>query len=167
VRRREGDGEQPATEQSSLLRAFSMHDPIAELIAATPPEAIIRTCLYDRPPLEHLSVGRIALAGDAAHPMLPNLGQGAWQAIEDAVVLADELAATDDVLAALGRYSARRAQHTAVVVKPSRPMSRIAHPPHPARRRIPQRTPARQPTIDLTGPTRADPGTCAPAGADP
>jgi len=103
------------------------NDPIPELVAATPPEAIIRTCLYERSPLERLSVGRIALAGDAAHPMLPNLGQGACQAIEDAVVLADELAATDDVVAALRRYSAHRAQHTAAVVKASRQMSRIAH----------------------------------------
>jgi 2-polyprenyl-6-methoxyphenol hydroxylase-like FAD-dependent oxidoreductase len=102
------------------------HDPIPELIAAMPPEAIIRTCLYERSPLERLSVGRIALARDAAHPMLPNLGQGACQAIEDAVVLADELAATDDVVAALGQYSSRRVQHTAAVVKASRQMSRIA-----------------------------------------
>jgi 2-polyprenyl-6-methoxyphenol hydroxylase-like FAD-dependent oxidoreductase len=59
--------------------------------------------------------------------MLPNLGQGACQAIEDAVVLADELAATDDAVAALARYSARRARHTAGVVKASRRMSQIAH----------------------------------------
>ena len=64
---------------------------------------------------------------NAAHPMLPNLGQGACQAIEDAVVLADELTATKDVVAALASYSARRAQHTAGVVKASRRMSRIAH----------------------------------------
>jgi 2-polyprenyl-6-methoxyphenol hydroxylase-like FAD-dependent oxidoreductase len=128
VRRPEGDGEDAATEQSSLLRAFSKwHGPIAELIAATPPEAIIRTCLYDRPPLGDLCAGRIALAGDAAHPMLPNLGQGACQAIEDAIVLADELSATDDVSAALGRYSGRRSRHVAAVVKASRQMSRIAH----------------------------------------
>jgi 2-polyprenyl-6-methoxyphenol hydroxylase-like FAD-dependent oxidoreductase len=128
TRRRESDGEEPATEKSSLLRAFSRwHGPIAELIAATPPEAIIRTCLYERPSLERLGVGRIALVGDAAHPMLPNLGQGACQAIEDAVVLADELDATDDVVTALGRYDSRRAQHTAAVVKASRQMSRVAH----------------------------------------
>jgi 2-polyprenyl-6-methoxyphenol hydroxylase-like FAD-dependent oxidoreductase len=106
------------------------HDPIPELIAAMPPEAIIRTCLHERSPLERLSVGRIALAGDAAHPMLPNLGQGACQAIEDAVVLADGLAAPDDVVAALGQCSARRVRHTAAVVKASRQMSRIAHLRH-------------------------------------
>ncbi len=70
--------------------------------------------------------GAIALADDAAHPMLPNLGQGACQAIEDAIVLADELSATDDVSAALGRYSGRRSRHVAAVVKASRQMSRIA-----------------------------------------
>jgi FAD-dependent urate hydroxylase len=128
ARRPESGGEEPAIEKSSLLCAFSSwHDPIAELIAATPPEAIIRTCLYERSTLERLSVGRIALVGDAAHPMLPNLGQGACQAIEDAVVLADELRSTGDVVSALGRYSARRTQHTAAVVKASRQMSRIAH----------------------------------------
>ena len=121
-------GQVPDVEKSLLLRAFSgWHVPIAELIAATPPEAIIRTCLYDRQPLERLNLGRTTLMGDAAHPMLPNLGQGACQAIEDAVVLSEELATTDDVVMALGRYSARRSRHTAGVVKASRQMSRIAH----------------------------------------
>jgi 2-polyprenyl-6-methoxyphenol hydroxylase-like FAD-dependent oxidoreductase len=128
ARRRETDEEEPAVEKSSLLRAFSRwHDPIPELVAATPPEAIVRTCLYERSSLERLGVGRIALVGDAAHPMLPNLGQGACQAIEDAFVLADELDAADDVVGAVGRYDARRAHHTAAVVKASRQMSRVAH----------------------------------------
>jgi 2-polyprenyl-6-methoxyphenol hydroxylase-like FAD-dependent oxidoreductase len=128
VKLRESVGGEPAAEKSALLEAFSdWHDPIPELVAATPPSAIIRTCLYERPALERLSIGRIALAGDAAHPMLPNLGQGACQAIEDAVVVADELAASDDVVAALSRYSVRRARHAANVVKASRQMSRIAH----------------------------------------
>jgi 2-polyprenyl-6-methoxyphenol hydroxylase-like FAD-dependent oxidoreductase len=128
VTRPESDGEEPAAEKSALLEAFSdWHDPIPELVAATPPSAIVRTCLYERSALERLSVGRIALVGDAAHPMLPNLGQGACQAIEDAVVVADELAASDDVVASLSRYSVRRARHAADVVKASRQMSRIAH----------------------------------------
>src|SRR5918995_315745 len=128
ARRAESYGDGPAVEKSTLLRAFTgWHVPIPELIAATPAEAIIRNCLYDRPPLERLNDGRIALAGDAAHPMLPNLGQGACQAIEDAVAVSEELAATDDVVVALGRYSARRGRHTAGVVKASRQMSRLAH----------------------------------------
>jgi 2-polyprenyl-6-methoxyphenol hydroxylase-like FAD-dependent oxidoreductase len=127
MRRREGGGDTPRAEKSSLLHTFAdWHDPIPELVAATPPDAIIRTCLYDRPALERFSVGRVALAGDAAHPMLPNLGQGAGQAIEDAVVLGEELTAAD-VVAALERYGARRAAHTANVMKASRQMSRIAH----------------------------------------
>jgi 2-polyprenyl-6-methoxyphenol hydroxylase-like FAD-dependent oxidoreductase len=127
MRRPEGAGDAPRAEKSTLLRAFAdWHDPIPELVAATPPDAIIRTCLYDRRPLERPSVGRVALAGDAAHPMLPNLGQGAGQAIEDAVVLGEELAESD-VVAALERYDARRAAHTADVVRASRQMSRIAH----------------------------------------
>ena len=128
ARRAESDGEAPVAEKAALLTAFSgWHAPIPELVAATPPEAIIRTCLYERPPLARLSAGRVGLVGDAAHPMLPNLGQGACQAIEDAVVLADELAATRDVAVALARYSARRARHTAAVVRASSQMSRIAH----------------------------------------
>jgi 2-polyprenyl-6-methoxyphenol hydroxylase-like FAD-dependent oxidoreductase len=128
ARRRESDGDEPAAEKASLLRAFSRwHAPIPELVAATPAEAIIRTRLYERASLARLSAGRVALAGDAAHPMLPSLAQGGCQAIEDAVVLADELAATSDVVAALRRYSARRAQHTAAVVKASHRMSRVAH----------------------------------------
>jgi 2-polyprenyl-6-methoxyphenol hydroxylase-like FAD-dependent oxidoreductase len=58
--------------------------------------------------------------------MLPNLGQGACQAIEDAVVLGEELAAPA-VVAALERYGARRAEHTADVARASRQMSRVAH----------------------------------------
>jgi FAD-dependent urate hydroxylase len=128
ARRAESEGDEPTVEKASLLRAFAgWHEPIPELIAATPPEAIVRTCLYDRHALERLNLGRIALTGDAAHPMLPNLGQGAGQAIEDAVALADELAATDDVVLALERYSARRSRHTAGVVKASHQMSQIAH----------------------------------------
>jgi 2-polyprenyl-6-methoxyphenol hydroxylase-like FAD-dependent oxidoreductase len=128
MRCREGSGDGAGAERSSLMSAFAeWHDPIPELVAATPAGAIIRSCLYDRPALARLSVGRIALVGDAAHPMLPNLGQGACQAIEDAVVLGEELAGPEDVVAALERYSARRAGHTADVARASRQMSRVAH----------------------------------------
>ena len=65
--------------------------------------------LCDRDPVEEWNAGRVALLGDAAHPMLQYLGQGAGMAIEDAYVLADEVAAArDDYAAAFGAYQARR-----------------------------------------------------------
>ena len=67
-------------------RFGSWHEPIAAIIDATPPDRILRTDICDRPPIERWHQGRVALLGDAAHPMTPNLGQGAGQAIEDAVV---------------------------------------------------------------------------------
>jgi len=64
--------------------------------------------LFDRLPLERWSVGRVTLLGDACHPMLPFMAQGAAQAIEDAAALTACLAETTDVPAALERYEAVR-----------------------------------------------------------
>lgn len=70
--------------------------------------------LYDCRPLKHWGNGPVTLLGDAAHPMLPYLAQGAAMAVEDAVVLADCLAQTpDDAPAALRRYEAQRLKRTA------------------------------------------------------
>ncbi|MFI6906498.1 FAD-dependent monooxygenase [Nonomuraea sp. NPDC050394] len=77
-------------ERAELLRRFgSWHQPIPAMLDAVEPGAILRNDVYSmRAPLPRLHQGRVALLGDAAHPMAPNLGQGACQAIEDAVVLA-------------------------------------------------------------------------------
>jgi 2-polyprenyl-6-methoxyphenol hydroxylase-like FAD-dependent oxidoreductase len=78
--------------------------------------------LYDREPLAEWTRGRLALLGDAAHPMLPHLGQGANQSVEDAFALAavlkDESSA--DVPAALRRYARVRRRRTDVVQANSR-----------------------------------------------
>jgi salicylate hydroxylase len=67
--------------------------------------------LYDMPPLARWGEGPVTLLGDAAHPMLPFLAQGAALAIEDAAVLADALAQSPDVPSALRAYEhARRAR---------------------------------------------------------
>jgi 2-polyprenyl-6-methoxyphenol hydroxylase-like FAD-dependent oxidoreductase len=58
----------------------------------------------------------VTLLGDAAHPLTPNLGQGACLAIEDGVVLADCLRAIADPVAALRRYEALRRRRTAGIV---------------------------------------------------
>ncbi len=78
--------------------------------------------LYDREPLAEWTRGRLALLGDAAHPMLPHLGQGANQSVEDAFALAAVLrdASPADVPAALRRYAQVRRRRTDVVQANSR-----------------------------------------------
>jgi salicylate hydroxylase len=83
--------------------------------------------LRRRPPLSDFAQGRIALLGDAAHPMLPFLAQGAGQAIEDAAVLADCLAATAEISDGLAAYSRRRAPRAAEAQKESEEQARLYH----------------------------------------
>src|SRR6185312_16328206 len=99
----------------------SWPDPIESLIEATDARGIYRRDIADPAPVDHWGAGRVTLLGDAAHPMTPNLGQGACQAIEDAVVLAKNLAAlpADDV-GALRSYEQRRFARTAAFVNRSR-----------------------------------------------
>ena len=74
---------------AGLRRRFGgWHDPIPALLAAADPGAVLHDDLYELPPLAAYASGKVALVGDAAHAMTPNLGQGAGQALEDAVVLA-------------------------------------------------------------------------------
>jgi 2-polyprenyl-6-methoxyphenol hydroxylase-like FAD-dependent oxidoreductase len=124
----ERDRARPELEKNQLMQHWGRWaDPIPDLLDATPAEAIIRTPLHALPPLRTLSLGRIALIGDAAHPMLPHLGQGACQAIEGAVELAAALTAQTDPAAALSRYGVRRARRTASVVRKTQQVARIAH----------------------------------------
>ncbi len=123
----EGQGDPPQGRKQGLLDLFrGWHGPIEALIAATDEAAILRNDVYDRPPLRAWSVGRVTLLGDAAHPMTPDMGQGACQAIEDAVVLADCLAGSGDVSPALRAYEDRRIPRTRRVVRESRRAGTIA-----------------------------------------
>ena len=83
--------------------------------------------MYDREPLAAWTRGRIALLGDAAHPMLQYLAQGACQAIEDAATLARTLAAGPGVPEALAGYQAQRASHAARVQRTARTWGDIWH----------------------------------------
>lgn len=101
------------------------HDPIPALIAATPPEAVLRNDIYDLPtPLAPFVTGRVVLLGDAAHAMTPNLGRGACSAIEDAGALARHLKATD-LYTALAQYDAERRPVTTKLIKRSRAIGRV------------------------------------------
>jgi 2-polyprenyl-6-methoxyphenol hydroxylase-like FAD-dependent oxidoreductase len=107
-------GQPPAPERARrdvLALTADWHPAVPALIAATSPADIYVdaiACLAA--PLPSFNVGRIALLGDAAHAMPPDLGQGASQAFEDAVALVRNLADADprDVAGRLRRYDAQR-----------------------------------------------------------
>jgi 2-polyprenyl-6-methoxyphenol hydroxylase-like FAD-dependent oxidoreductase len=92
-------------------RFGSWHRPIPGILRTTDPKLVIRTELFDRVPTDTWGRGPVTLLGDAAHPMTPNLGQGGCQAIEDAWVLARELA-RDPSPTGLRRYETLRQPRT-------------------------------------------------------
>ena len=98
-----------------LRREFAGWDPrIGSLLNEV--QATFRSALYDREPLPVWTRGRLTLLGDAAHPMLPHLGQGANQAIEDGMALATiARAGGANVPAALLAYERLRRERVAQV----------------------------------------------------
>lgn len=104
-----------AVSTEHLLRLFgSWHEPVRAVIEATPPDTTVRKDVYDRLPTRTWARGRVALLGDAIHLMTPDLGQGACQAMVDAVTLADCLAQPGGVPAALVNYQRRRWRNAAL-----------------------------------------------------
>jgi 2-polyprenyl-6-methoxyphenol hydroxylase-like FAD-dependent oxidoreductase len=116
------------SELAELRRRFgSWHDPIPGLLDHADGAAVLRNDILEAPALaSYVAAGRVALLGDAAHAMTPNLGQGACQAMEDAVVLASVLDETADIAAALARYDRIRRPRTQAVVRQSRRAGRLA-----------------------------------------
>lgn len=86
-----------------------------------------RWALFDRAPLDQWAEGRAVLLGDACHPMLPFMAQGAAQAIEDGYVLARNLAEQNDHKNALDRYFALRQKRTAKIQAAARANMSIFH----------------------------------------
>jgi 2-polyprenyl-6-methoxyphenol hydroxylase-like FAD-dependent oxidoreductase len=119
---KDGQPGSPAGPKAALLRLFKgWHHPIRQLIEETDEDAILRTDIYDREPLGKIwGDDTVTLLGDAAHPMTPNLGQGACQAIEDAVVLARCLRERGATASALRLYEQLRSDRVAMVVRRSR-----------------------------------------------
>src|SRR5262245_46573698 len=110
-----------AGDPAALVQAFAGWDPMVEAITQRA-RMTFRWGLYDREPLPAWTRGRLTLLGDAAHPMLPHVGQGANQAIEDAVTLAAVLARADRKSAprALAIYESLRRERTARVQRSAR-----------------------------------------------
>jgi|CZKI01.1.fsa_nt_gi 2-polyprenyl-6-methoxyphenol hydroxylase-like FAD-dependent oxidoreductase len=111
----------PVGLKQALIESFrDWHQPIQALLEATDPSDIIRVDARDRRPLRSWGKGRVTLLGDAAHPMTPNVGQGACMAIEDAACLAKLLPSAATVAEAFRSYEALRIARTATIVRQAR-----------------------------------------------
>lgn len=101
------------------------HPGATALVAASDPAGYVLTDVYDRDCAPTWYGGRVVLLGDAAHPMVYTMGQGANTTLEDAVVLASHLGGTSGLDAALAGYNADRAPRLAKIVKQSRMIGTI------------------------------------------
>ena len=99
--------------------------PLQAVIAEA--DDIFRWALFDRDPMPAWSKGRITLLGDACHPMLPFLAQGAVMAIEDGWVLAASLKEWRNIPSALAAYEAKRKPRTASVQLSARRQMGLFH----------------------------------------
>lgn len=121
-----GDGSHAVAEKARLAALFSdWPSPVSRLIGAVEPGGLVLTDGEDRPVPRSWGSGPVTLLGDAAHPMTPNMGQGACAAIEDALVLAgcvDRFGLTPE---ALRRYEHARTPRTRWIVRQSRRIGRV------------------------------------------
>ena len=121
-------------ERADILSRYpaAAWSPAARAVLAAP-RHWAKWALYDRAPLAHWGQGAVTLLGDAAHPMLPYLAQGAAMAIEDAAVLAQQLADTPhDPAGAMRRYERQRQRRTARTQRAARRNGAIYHMAGPA-----------------------------------
>jgi 2-polyprenyl-6-methoxyphenol hydroxylase-like FAD-dependent oxidoreductase len=128
----ENDPRFAAWKLSDLQNHFAgFHYPVAQLLAATPPAQLMHNDIIDLKPLQSLAYGRVLLLGDAGHATTPNLGQGACQAIEDAVFLPSFLQTASEVEQSLQRFSAMRLPRTTKIVEQSLRIGKLAQAESP------------------------------------
>lgn len=120
------------TKQQMLDLFRGWPEVVKAVAAATDEGAIVQSDVIDRPPSPRWGQGRVTLLGDAIHPTTPNLGQGACQALEDAVALGDCLAKQSSVEESLRAYESRRKRRTAMVTERSWRLGRMLQWENPA-----------------------------------
>ncbi len=103
------------------------HPDIQTLIDTADRNSLFKWALYDRPPMPAWGQGRATLLGDACHPTLPFMAQGAAMAIEDGAVLAACLNLDSDIPARLKRYEDLRRDRTAGIQRGSRRNAKVFH----------------------------------------
>jgi salicylate hydroxylase len=118
--------EDERTSGSTLEDAFSGWSREARLLTKAPAQWRAWP-LYHRAPISSFSLGRVALVGDAAHPMVPFLAQGAAQAIEDAGAIGRIFAQVQDIPTALSMYSRDRVARAGRVQREALKLGRIYH----------------------------------------
>jgi salicylate hydroxylase len=123
----------PAVPKEFLEIFADFHPDVRGLIAHAPPASLIKWGLFVRPPLDIWSRGRVALIGDAAHPILPFLGLGAALAIEDGVVLARALARAPEPAQAFAAFQRARAERVETVRQASIRQGEILQTGEPGR----------------------------------
>jgi salicylate hydroxylase len=102
--------------KSRILDTFAgWAEPVQAIIKETDADQIVERPIWDRPPLQKWSQGRVTLLGDAAHPMTPSLGQGANTAFEDAWELQNCLLNAPNIETALANYENSRIHRTQVI----------------------------------------------------
>ncbi len=107
-------------DKAQLIAKYDGFAPyVREVLEQVSEEELFCWGLFIREPLEKWRAGRTVLLGDAAHPMLPYMGQGASCAIEDGVVLGRAFAACDDIDAALDCYVATRIERASTLQRES------------------------------------------------
>ena len=109
----------------ALRRSFAGWGGAAALLGAV--DRCFLWGLFDHPPLARWTEGRLALLGDACHPMLPFLAQGATMALEDAWVLAAALDRAPDPVAGLAAYAAARLPRATRVQRAAARSGRLYH----------------------------------------
>jgi 2-polyprenyl-6-methoxyphenol hydroxylase-like FAD-dependent oxidoreductase len=143
---KEGEADETGGRKAELQRRFAnWHEPIAAVLEATHDNAILRNDVYHLAPLSTWHRGRVVLLGDAAHATTPGVGQGAAQAIEDAVVLSAQLAQRGELDDLLTEYEAARIGRTTFVQQQSRRADKIAQLGNPFLCRLRNQVMARLP----------------------
>lgn len=124
----------PGQELTRLRELFGRwRGPVRDVLGAIVEDQVLRHDLYVVPRLPTYVHGNVALIGDAAHAMTPDLGRGACEAIIDAVALAERLAASSTVDAALTRYDQRRRRRTQRLATAAAGASRLTRWTHALR----------------------------------
>ena len=117
----------PGTTEECLRDLAPWHEDVKTI--ARNIDIPFKWALLGREPLDHFADGRVCVMGDAAHPTLPFLAQGANMALEDAIVVARCLEAYDDVADALRHYEIARLTRTAAIVRGSADNTKRFHNP--------------------------------------